>query len=281
MQCYNAQLLLLLLLPSPQSEQSHHARQIELLEKQSCSDVAMVTSKFKFQKWKSVAEREKRLRLKAEEVAQRKEHALLLSRLQAEHEAKKQDNAEALRIEAIRHAQSLELEAAKASAAKERLSENTAAIQMGPNAVIESVREDERAREEKQREERDTQRRHEWELHEVRLKEAEQRALEASRLSTATTRSEMIWRAAQIVLASFAIFGAYDWEMKKLADRQASRDHEAATRREAEEAESARKQKEVDAEAARIEAEKRAAEDLTNLQHSADVEVWLWGEGWW
>eukprot|EP01061_Rhynchopus_euleeides_P006734 TRINITY_DN15797_c0_g1_i3.p1 TRINITY_DN15797_c0_g1~~TRINITY_DN15797_c0_g1_i3.p1 ORF type:complete len:509 (+),score=247.65 TRINITY_DN15797_c0_g1_i3:43-1569(+) len=256
-----------------EAEQANHVRQIDLLEKQIAGDVAMVKSKYQFQKWKAVAEREKRMRLKTEELSKRKEHTLLLERLQKEHEAKKLSNEEALRIEAVRHKQALELEGAKASAAKERLNENTAAIKMGPNAAIESVREEERQREEKAREEREVQRQHEWELHTARLQEAEQRALEAARLGTATTRSEMIWRAAQIILASLAIMGAYDWEMKKLADKQATRDHETATRQETEAAEKSKLEASLLAEKERRDSEQAAADRLATFSHTANIEL--------
>ena len=256
-----------------QAEQANHLRNLELLEKKLGGEVALARSKYKARMWSAAAERERRLRMRAEELAKREEHKLTLERLQREHEMRKQETEEALRVEGVRHAQTLEVEAAKASAAKERLAENMAAVKMGPNSVLSDLREEERLRDEKLQAEREQQRQHEWDMHVARLKEAEERAREAAKLGETTLRSEVMWRLAQIVLAAFAVFGAYDWEMKKIGERQAARDAEAAEKAAEREAEAQKRKDQLEADKAKRADEILAMQEKQHLQDAAGEKV--------
>ncbi|KAJ9453673.1 hypothetical protein DIPPA_30504 [Diplonema papillatum] len=199
-----------------EAEAAAHARRMEELEKETEAALEMARSKWRYQKWRAVAEREKRLTLKRDEAKRSIEHRHLLERLAREEETRQKETDETLQIEEIRHKHSLEVEAMKASAAAERMKENKAALDLGPNEDIKMQQQHEAEMEAKRAEERQKQRDHDWELHKAQTEESE---LRAHRAHDASGSNELLWRCAQLGLGAVALAVVYVLDSQHTAQK--------------------------------------------------------------
>eukprot|EP01064_Diplonema_japonicum_P024901 TRINITY_DN356_c0_g1_i1.p1 TRINITY_DN356_c0_g1~~TRINITY_DN356_c0_g1_i1.p1 ORF type:complete len:391 (+),score=100.20 TRINITY_DN356_c0_g1_i1:49-1221(+) len=239
-----------------------HLRYLEVLAKKIEKEKSLAGSKWRYQKWRAVAEREKLTAMKAEESKRAAEHKMNLEKIKLESSTRREANDEVLRMEAIRHTQAMELEGAKASAARERLKENRSAVELGPNEDVKAQRDHEKEIEQAKKLEKETQRKHEWELHTARLSDAENRAKSSTQENTQQIRNDLLWRLAQFVLGAATLAVVYDWENKKFAERSNIRAAEAAKLKQIQEADESKQKLGY-----------KADLEQTKSRHDAEVEV--------
>ena len=239
-----------------------HSHQVEILRRKIDAEKEIRGANWRHQKWKAVAERERRQTIAVEAKENKRVCDNLKHELETKSNHSAKENTQQIELQTILHKQAMELESAKASAAKQRLQENNSAIQLGPSSDIQELREHEMELAQKNHKEKESQRSHEWTLHKERLAAAESATILTTGASKKSLARETIWRMLQLGIAVGGL-GALVYY-----DQLSKRQNEEAEQRKWMEANALREET-----IARENAAQAEEVELKKARESADIEI--------